>query len=291
MRKSLLGALIGQEVAAGRLGLQRTLAELAIDDDPPLTAQERQATVDDLLHSRSGVYHSALYEVGMWKRMKPERGSQPPGAFWYYNNWDFNTLGTLFERSSGSTVGEAFRDRIAEPTGMQDFRAEDVVYLTRSSLSEKMQHNASDHPAYVFMISARDLARFGLLYLAQGRWRETQVVPREWVEATWQGVSIGAFEERLGEGVTYGKLWWVYPAEWMGGRPGTKAYIARGNRGHWLVVLPDLELVLVHRVATGGVGLASQLKRRFLGSSSVDDGALLRLLRRVIAAHPAMAAG
>jgi len=291
VRKSLLGALIGQEVEAGRLQLDRTLAELEIDDDPPLTAGERQATLDDLLHSRSGVYHSALYEAGSWKRQKPERGSQPPGALWYYNNWDFNALGTLFERSAGSGIGDAFRTRIAEPTGMQDFRSRDVVYLTRDSLTEKIQHNASDHAAYVFMISARDLARFGLLYLSGGRWQETQVVPAEWVEASWQGVSVGGLEQRLGEGVRYGNLWWVYPAEVMGGRPGTTAYIARGNRGHWLVVIPDLELVLVHRVATGGVGLAAQLKRRYLGTSSVDDQALMRLLAKVIAAHPAMASG
>ena len=65
MRKSLLSALIGIDVAERRIDLNATLAQLGIDDVPPsLTPDEKQATVADLLASRSGVYHVALYETG-----------------------------------------------------------------------------------------------------------------------------------------------------------------------------------------------------------------------------------
>ena len=64
VRKSLLNALIGIAVAEDRIQLDATLASLGIDDAPPsLTVVEKGATVRQLLQSRSGVYHEALYET------------------------------------------------------------------------------------------------------------------------------------------------------------------------------------------------------------------------------------
>ncbi|NIS68202.1 MAG: serine hydrolase, partial [Proteobacteria bacterium] len=63
MRKSLLSALIGIHVAEGHIDLSMTMEELGIDDsEPSLTKTEKQATVADLIKSRSGIYHPALGE-------------------------------------------------------------------------------------------------------------------------------------------------------------------------------------------------------------------------------------
>jgi hypothetical protein len=84
IRKSLLSALYGIAVAEGRIDLNRTLADLGVhDNEPRLTVAEREATIRELLMSRSGVYHGATFEApGVAGR--PPRGSYPPGAFWYY---------------------------------------------------------------------------------------------------------------------------------------------------------------------------------------------------------------
>lgn len=95
VRKSLIGILYGIAVAAGEIDIHATLDALGIDDLSPLTAQEKQATVADLMKSRSGVYHPCVY--GM-EPGRPVRGSHAPGTFWYYNNWDFNALGTIYRR-------------------------------------------------------------------------------------------------------------------------------------------------------------------------------------------------
>ena len=279
VRKSLLSSLFGFLVTDGRLSLDATLAELGVTDDPPLTEAERRATVRDLLLSRSGVYHSALYEVGSWKRRIPERGSHRPGEHWYYNHWGFNALATIFERSAGRPPDGAFADWVAEPIGMEDVRPEDVVYLTRDHPAEKAMGNESDHPAYVFMISARDLARFGLLYLADGVWDGRRVLPAGWVEES----TLGSARETGIENLRYGYMWWVYPP--TESRPGP-IVVARGGRGHRLMIFPDLDLVVVHRIPTGGVGLASQLFRRFVWHAAVSDGQLDELVRRILAAHP-----
>ena len=101
VRKSLVSALFGNAIERGGIDLKQTLAELGIDDnEPSLSAEEKTATVRDLLEARSGVYHAALYETPSMAARRPARASHPPGTFWYYNNWDFNTLGAIYERAA-----------------------------------------------------------------------------------------------------------------------------------------------------------------------------------------------
>lgn len=76
MRKSILSALYGPHVAAGKIKRTSTLGELDIDDNAPsLTDAEKNATVADLLKARSGVYHPALYETKGMAARRPKRGS------------------------------------------------------------------------------------------------------------------------------------------------------------------------------------------------------------------------
>jgi CubicO group peptidase (beta-lactamase class C family) len=157
IRKSLLSALYGIHVADGTIDLDRTLEQLGIDDnEPSLTETERKATVRDLLKARSGIYHPALYETARMKARRPERHSHEPGTFWYYNNWDFNALGAIFENRTARSLFEEFEERLARPLGMQDFdRRRHTRYVTGRD---------SVHRAYPFRLSARDLARFGQLF-------------------------------------------------------------------------------------------------------------------------------
>ena len=238
VRKSFLSALYGIHVANGRIDIQRTLADLGIDDTLGLSATERSGRVVDLLRARSGVYHRAAYSPRGMVDNLPARGSHAPGTFWYYNNWDFNTAGAIFERETGTAIFEEFKRRIADPVGMEDFRVEDGFYA--------LEPSHSWYPAYTFRISARDMARFGQLYLQKGRWNETQVVPAQWVE-----VSTASHSD-IGRGRGYGYMWWVYPAGTISDSlyPTLNRfdkYSATGTGGQFILVVPDAELVIVHR--------------------------------------------
>lgn len=238
IRKSLLSALYGIYSAEGVIDINQTLEQLGIDDVPdPLTKQEKQARIVDLLRARSGVYHVVDFETESMKKERPARGSHAPGTYWYYNNWDFNVLGTIFEKKTGLKIGDAFYQRIAKPIGMQDFQPGDVFYFGGP---------LSIHPAYHFEITARDLARFGLLYLRQGRWNGKQVVPEAWVEK-----SSHASEMVQTDGVDrggYEYLWWVdyggvhFPEVSIPG-----IFSARGNGAHYIFIIPTLDMVIVHR--------------------------------------------
>jgi CubicO group peptidase (beta-lactamase class C family) len=171
VRKGLMNALIGRAIADGHLSLSSTMDELGMDDEPVLTNQEKCATVRDCLMGRSGVYHTAAYEpVGLDSR-RPARGSHAAGEHWFYNNWDFNVLATILQRAVGVDAFQAFDEWFAQPMAMQDFHPQSCRFLTESS---------SIHPAYLFSMSARDLARLGYLYLRRGAWINAQLVPEEW---------------------------------------------------------------------------------------------------------------
>jgi CubicO group peptidase (beta-lactamase class C family) len=113
IRKSFLSALYGVHVAEGSINLGKTLAELGIDDTAPaLTPHEKQATILDLLRARSGIYHDAARETPGMRARRPSRGSHPPGSFFYYNNWDFNVLGAIFQKLTGADIFEDFDKRM-----------------------------------------------------------------------------------------------------------------------------------------------------------------------------------
>ncbi len=238
MRKSLLSAVYGVHVANGRVDLNKTLADLNIDDQPPLTDDEKQARVIDLLRSRSGVYHPAAYETQSMKETRPARGSHRPGEVFWYNNWDFNTLCTILEQESGTRVFEQFQSRFATPLQMEDYRERDGYYHLESEHSQ--------HPAYPFCMSARDLARLGLLYLREGRWADKEILTKQWVQESVKSHFTDQDTTRVDE-YGYGYLWWPIvhgPLQQLG------VYSARGYGGHAIDVVPGADLVLVLRVDT-----------------------------------------
>ena len=259
IRKSLLSALIGIHEEAGRIDLEATIGDLGIDDKQGLTPKEKLATVLDLLTARSGIYHPSGYETPSMLAIKPPRGAAGPGTTWCYNNWDFNALGTVFRNLTGADIHTDFVERIGVPCGMEDFRPDiDGKYVELQD---------SIHPAYPFRMTARDLARFGELFLRRGRVAGRQVVPAHWIAMSTLPCSDA------GPSGAYGYMWWVERSGILFRNvivpPGT--YAALGAGGHFVAVIPALDAVIVHRVDTD--------QGRF-----VSGGHLGRLLRLILAA-------
>jgi CubicO group peptidase (beta-lactamase class C family) len=235
IRKAFLNSLYGIHVERGDIDPDMTLDELGIDDIPPaLTKEEKQARVFDLIRSRSGVYHPAAAEAQSMIDSRPGRGSHAPGSFFYYNNWDFNVLCTIFEQETGLGIFDAFYREIAEPIGMKYFRVEDGEYM--------YEKDKSLHPAYHFYMTAHDMALYGLLYMKYGTWNGREIVPVEWISESTRPHSI----INPGIGLGYGYLWYVLPEDPVLGR----IFFHTGAGVHLLAVCPDLRVVVVHRVDT-----------------------------------------
>ncbi|WKV11075.1 serine hydrolase domain-containing protein [Marivirga harenae] len=251
IRKSLINSLYGIAIEEGLIDTSATLEELGIDDLNTLTKQEKQASVADLLKSRSGVYHHAgAVSEGMLENM-PQRGQYAPGEYFYYNNWDFNVLGYILEEATNKTIYALFEEKIAKPIGMEDYAGEFSEIDGENPDSEipetdgfyQKESSKSKYPAYHFRLSSRDMARYGQLYLQNGRWHGKQIVPKKWIEASTTPHSI----TNPDYGIAYGMLWYVlYPNE----NRSTKSYYHTGNGVHMLGVYPGSNMVLIHRVDT-----------------------------------------
>lgn len=246
VRKSILAMMFGKYVADGTIKLDATMADLGIDDVDGLLPLEKTATVRHLLTARSGVYHEAANAActgcGSTSGEPPgPRGTVKPGSYFLYNNWDFNALGTIFEKATGKDIYAAFEQDFARPMQFQDFRLE--------AQRKARRPQASEHPAYHFYLSTRDMARLGLLMLRHGRWGNTRLLSEEWVEemvtVETPVASMNPASYREGP-FGYGYLWWIWDGPFNTGIY-RNAYTGIGAIGQFITVLPELDMVVAHK--------------------------------------------
>ena len=237
-RKSLLSMMFGKYVENGTINLDTTLEELEIDDILGLLPIERQATIRNLITSRSGVYHPASND-GDDTRFAPERGTVKPGDYYLYNNWDFNAAGGIFEKLTNRNIYETFEQDIAIPLQMQDFKLEE-----QRKIGDKEKSNFL---AYHFWVSTRDMARVGLLMLNKGDWLGNQIIPADWVELTTSTITpTSQFNPEFKREwkLAYGYMWWIWNDD---NDIFDGAYYAAGARGQYLLLIPKLNMVISHK--------------------------------------------
>jgi CubicO group peptidase (beta-lactamase class C family) len=224
-----MSLLYGIAIEKGYLRLDQTLEELGINDRiVPLTKEEKTCNIRDLLMSRSGIYIESPGETKEMKSNRPKRGQHKPGEFFYYNNWGFNVLGTIFEKQTKLTIGEAFEEWLAIPLGMKHFNQSFVEY--------KDEHY-TEHRQYIIYLSAEDFARIGMLMVNHGQWKGNQIVSRNWIEESTRPYSIcGIGNEPLN---MYSYLWWndtIHETVW-----------ATGWGGQFMLLDMKNKLVIVSR--------------------------------------------
>ncbi|MCS7315059.1 MAG: serine hydrolase [Bryobacterales bacterium] len=281
VRKSVLAMLYGNYVASGKIRLQTTLRELGFTDIQGLLPIEQEATIEHLLTARSGIYHPAS-NPGDSTAMAPPRGSQKPGTYFLYNNWDFNAAGAIFERLTGRDIYDALETDLARPVEMQDF--------DRSKQKKAGDAKRSMYPAYHMWLSTRDMARLGYLMLREGAWAGRQVIPRDWARKIVSLVTplselnpLPQRENAYGTGQLwgYGYMWWVWDAPGRAG-PMAGAYTGMGAYGQYLTVLPALDVVVAHKTDPQEPRTTASNERR---PRSVSAAEYFTALQMVIAAR------
>jgi CubicO group peptidase (beta-lactamase class C family) len=244
VRKTVLALLYGIEVDRGRIDLERTLAQVGLEEHGGLTDEERQARIRDVIAARSGIYLPAS-NSGDDLASAPERGSVAPGTYYLYSNWDFNAAGTLFELETGRDLFDALEAELAGPLGFQDF--DRAQHVKGGDLEVSM------HPSYHMHFSTRDMARLGELMLRGGTWGGTQLVSAEWIaEMTSPLTPVTEMNPtRRREGPHgYGYMTWVWDGPAASG-PYAGAYTGVGAVGQYITVLPALDMVVAHKTVPG----------------------------------------
>ena len=252
VRKSILSMLYGNYAFNGKLDLQKTVKEIGLDDKQPFLPIEERATLEQLLASRSGIFIVPDQpSPDSADSYQPRRGTEIPGNYFTYNEWDFNAAGTAFEKLTGKNIYDALESELARPIGMQDFdRAKQVK-------ADNLPNSV--HQGYPMYLSTRDMARLGQLMLRQGDWNGKQVIPGDWVRYStilWtpfqdinpHGLRNYANPDRWG----FGLMWFVWDEptylshSWTGPMQG--AFMAAGYGGQYIAVLPEADMVIAHKV-------------------------------------------
>ncbi len=169
--------------------------------------------------------------------------TEPVGSQFHYNDYHLHLVGMILEAATGEAIADYFERRLWRRIG-----AESPASLMIDSESNRFVHLESGLNA-----TARDLARFGLLYLRNGMAGDEQVVPRDWVSLTtgpegarrdkdWFAHYSGKPWGRVfAGGKTFYKLfWWGYELE-----PGDADFFAMGALGQHIYVSPKHDTVIV----------------------------------------------
>jgi CubicO group peptidase (beta-lactamase class C family) len=245
--KSVISALTGILVRKGALSL---------NDPAPIAAWRRAGdprgsiTVDHLLRHTAGLalgsslqasLASVLEPVNRMKFMKSDMAgyaesielATPPGSAWNYNDGNTVILSHLIRNATGG-----------RPAGVMRFAREEL-FAPLGMRNVTIEFDASGNPegSSQMLASARDWARFGMLYLGDGVVGGKRILPEGWVNYSasptpnaWVGMGAGFWTNR---GDSFGASYRIergWPRD---------AFFAKGTIGQYVIIVPSERLVIV----------------------------------------------
>lgn len=168
------------------------------------------------------------------------RGSEPGESF-LYSSANSQFLSGLIRAASGKTPGELAETDLFVPLGIRFRRLPGKLHYDRwDQYKAPLDHTWRQDPrgleigGFGLYLTARDLAKFGFLFLNQGAWDGRQLLSSEWVAESTRDQAT-----RIYGRYSYGYHWWITR---VGGTP---CFLASGLGGQILGVVPSLDLVLV----------------------------------------------
>jgi CubicO group peptidase (beta-lactamase class C family) len=229
--KSVVSSLIGIAIDKGFID---NTSQLLLDFFPDRTITNMSAwkeaiTLEDVLRMRSGFqwdednydeYNDffAMEDSDDWAQYVLDRPmAYEPGSIFYYNSGNSHLLATIINITTGMTP-LAFADQyLFGPLGITN----------RLWLTDPQGVNFGGSS---LALRARDMAKFGLLFLNNGTWDDQQIVSADWVNRSSHGPATPY------TGVSYGYQWWIDDnRNW---------YSARGYNGQFIFVIPEHDVVV-----------------------------------------------
>lgn len=242
--KSITHALIGILVREGKIDIHAR-ADVPEWDDPK--DPRHQITLDQLLRMSSGLAFREDYTAEapsdviemLWGDGKKDVAhfaasfplAHEPGTHWAYASGTSNIVARCAARALGQSGKEfhAFMEReLFAPIGM------------KSPIPKFDEAGTFIGSSFCFS-TARDFARFGTLYLRDGIWEGTRILPEGWVDYARTPTKQTA--QMLKDDGPYGAHWWLE-------RGGPGSFSANGFEGQYTIVVPDLDLILVRHGKT-----------------------------------------
>lgn len=268
--KSIMSALIGIAIDQGYIaGVDVPMVTFFEDQQQAIQEPKmKEIALKDLLSMETGIRSrdSFLYQ---WEGVFAMQATDDwvayilglpmdvePGVRFDYSNLSSFLLSAIIQKATGMDTLTFARQYLFDPLCIDEVRWENSpqgVYVGYARMWLKPQ----------------DMAKFGLLYLQQGRWQDQQIVPAAWVkesvtphaypknyvelldangkqdqEATLQNWVSANFFRPFADG--YGYQWWLDKSG---------SYTALGVAGQYIMVVPEENLVMVVTSSASGKGV------------------------------------
>jgi CubicO group peptidase (beta-lactamase class C family) len=242
--KSYTSALVGIALERGCLssvnqGMIDFFPEIA---DRITDPRKREITIRHMLQMRAGYpweeTDPAHWEALLTGNYLPLIEDFPlvsdPGTEFHYSNLTSHWLGVIVARACG--------------TDLRSFGQEHLFSPLDAEVGEWTQDRAGYYIGLAELrFTARDAAKFGLLYLNDGEYEGKRIVPADWVSE-----SLQSYSESIDEGgIEFGNVGRYfhdvgYGYQWWSARAGEHRFdYAWGHGGQLLILLNDLDMVVV----------------------------------------------
>jgi CubicO group peptidase (beta-lactamase class C family) len=229
LSKSFTSTAVGIAVAEGLLTVKDRVVDFFPDDLPDEVGENLAAmTVHHLLsmntgHDKDTTEYLWQQPEGNWAQgflARPVEHS--PGSKFVYNSGASYMLSAIVQKLTGQTLLEYLTPRLFVPLGIED--------ATWQSCPRGVNVGG-----WGLKIKTQDIARFGQLYLQQGRWQGQQLVTSEWVAAATSKQTENGPSDNIDWRQGYGYQFW---------RCQHGAYRGDGAFGQYCVVMPEQDAVL-----------------------------------------------
>lgn len=232
--KVFTSALIGIAIEEGLIG---SIDDHVLDYFPEknfdnMDSRKQSITIRQLLTMTSGIEWTDqinYYEMARTSDWVQYILDQPmehqPGSVWNYNTGCSHLLSAMLDRLTPSGTSNYLETKLFDPLNITNY-------------SWLVDGQGIPIGGTLLYLTPRDMAKFGILYLNNGSWNGSQLVPSEWITESTTSFMNVEFDQGHGSG--YGYQWWIY--DWL------NAYTARGSYEQYITVVPDLNMVVI---ATG----------------------------------------
>ena len=230
MAKSIVSASLGKAIMQGKI---KSLDQKVADFFPEFAAGKSAAmTVGDLSSMASGLnwdenYYSpfsittrAYFDDDLTAVILGLKGVETPGKSYKYLSGNTQLLAMCIEKAVGKSLADYVSESFWKPMGAE------------SEAFWQTDHEGGIVKAYCCIASnARDFARFGKLYLQDGKWNGKQILDSSFVAKS--------VTPRFKDSPEYGYGWWLDTYQ------NKKVFYMRGHLGQLVIVIPEDHLIIV----------------------------------------------
>lgn len=245
--KSFLSTLCGLAVDRGLIHSVTDRVAEYIDDGGYASAHNGAITWEHHLRQTSewegtlwGKAHDFAGSEEFGAGRRAPRALRSPGSYWEYNDVRVNRLALSLLGVWRRPLPDVLREAILTPIGASQswrYLAYDNAFVEIDGRRMPSVSGGTRWGGGLWM-NARDAARFGYLFLREGRWVDRQIISREWVRSATRAAAISP---------DYGFLWWLNSDRALWPYAPESSFAALGYGSNIIWIDPEHDLVLVWR--------------------------------------------